>query len=113
MPSVNDRIKEVRTALNLSQKEFSGRIFISQSLYADIELGKVEAKERYVNLVSSQFKANLNWIKTGKGSMFGSEPPDPRLEHIIDLFTQLNPKLQDCVLANVKTLLKYQKENKL
>ena len=112
MSSIIDRLKLIRTTLNLSQREFSKRIFISQSLYADIEIGNVEPKERYINLISTQFNVNLNWIKTGTGEMFYKPPPDQRLEYLIDLFSQLNPNFQDIVLEHLKNLLKVQKEIK-
>jgi len=92
--------------------EFSKRIFISQSLYADIEIGNVEPKERYINLISSQFGANLNWIKTGLGEMWNPDPPDMRLEYIIDIFKKFDPQLQDVVLSHLKNLLELQKETK-
>jgi transcriptional regulator with XRE-family HTH domain len=109
MRTINERLKEIRTSLNISQREFSKRIFISQSLYADIEIGNVECKERFIRLISSQFNVNLDWIKTGEGEMFASSPPDLRLEYLIDIFNQLDPQLQDCVLDHLKGLLKVQK----
>ena len=110
MKGINERLKEIRTSLNLSQREFSKRIFISQSLYADIEFGNVEPKERFIRLISSQFNVNLDWIKTGNGEMFTASPPDMRLEYLIDIFNQLDIQLQDCVLDHLKGLLKIQKE---
>ena len=110
--SINDRLKLIRNTLKITQREFSRRIFISQSLYTDIETGKVEPKERYLNLISSQYNVNLNWIKTGKGKMFDSDPPDTRLEYLINLFNQLDKNLQDVVLDHLKCLLKVQKETK-
>jgi transcriptional regulator with XRE-family HTH domain len=110
MEAIHDRLKEIRTSLNISQREFSKRIFISQSLYADIELGNVKCKERFLRLISSQFNVNLEWIKTGKGEIFSASPPDIKLEYLIDMFNQLDPQLQDCVLDHLKGLLKVQKE---
>ena len=110
MAGINERLKEIRTSLNLSQREFSKRIFISQSLYSDIEFGNVEPKERFIRLISSQFNVNLDWIKTGNGNMYESPPPDMRLEYLIDIFNQLDVQLQDCVLDHLKRLLKIQKD---
>ena len=109
MNSINDRLKTVRMSLKLSQREFSKRIFISQTLYCDIENGNVKPKERVLRLISSQFNVNLNWIKTGKGDKFTSPPPDPKLEYLIDLFNQFSPELQDVILDHLKKLLKVQK----
>jgi len=112
MKSLTDRLKKIRTTLHLSQREFSKRIFISQSLYADIELGNVELKERYVRLISSQFHVNIDWLKTGNGEMFSSSSSDIKFEYLKDIFGQLSPELQDCVLDHLKGLLKVQREKK-
>jgi hypothetical protein len=87
-------------------------MFISQSLYSDIESGKVELKERYIRLISSQFHVNIEWVKTGNGEIFSHSPSDIRFEHLKDIFGQLSPELQDRVLDHLKGLLKVQKEMK-
>jgi len=112
MEDLTDRLKKIRNTLNLSQREFSKRIYISQSLYSDIESGNVELKERYVRLISSQFNISIDWLKDGVGDMFKLSQNDVKLEYLIDIFNQLNPNLQDCVLDHLKGLLKAQKEMK-
>ena len=96
--------------MHLSQREFAKQIFISQSLYADIELGNVELKERYARLISSQFHVNIDWLKNGNGEMFYDSTSDIRFEYLKDIFIQLSPELQDCVLDHLKGLLKVQKK---
>jgi len=112
MPSINDRIREIRTGLKLSQRGFSKLIQISQSFYSDMEKGNIEIKERYLTLISSQFNVNLDWLKTGRGEKFTSPPPDIRLEHLIEIFKQFDPELQDIVLDNLRKLLAYHKKEK-
>jgi len=107
--TIKDRLKEIRNSLKLSQREFSKRIFISQTLYSDIENGNVTPKERFLRLISSQFNVNLDWIKTGKGEKFSPSPPDLRLESLIDIFNEFNPELQDWILDHLKRLLDIQK----
>ena len=109
---ITDRLRKIRNTLNLSQREFSKQMFISQSLYSDIESGNVELKERYIRLISSQFHVNIEWIKTGTGEIFSSSPSDIRFEYLKNIFEQLSPELQDCVLDHLKGLLKVQKERK-
>lgn len=112
MTPINDRIREIRTDLKLSQREFSKKIQITQSHYSDMESGKILPKERYLTLISSQFNVNLDWIKTGRGGKFTSPSPDMRLEYLLDIFKQLDHQLQDVVLDHLKRLLKVQKEMK-
>ena len=107
--TINDRLKEIRKSTNLSQREFSKRIFFSQTMYSDIENGNVPIKERLLRLISSQFNVNLDWIKTGNGEMFSSPPPDYRLESLIEVFNQFSPELQDLIFDHLKRLLKVQK----
>jgi len=111
MTSINDRIREIRTDLKLSQREFSQKIQITQSHYSDMESGKILPKERYLTLISSKFGVNFDWLKTGKGQKFNSKP-DLRLEYLVDIFKQLDHQLQDVVLDHLKKLLKVQKEMK-
>ena len=113
MTEIHGRLRMVRDSLKISQKEFAQRIFISQSLYADIEKGNIVPKERFLRLISFQYNVSLDWIKTGNGDMFTSPPPDVRLEHLINMFNQLSPELQDCVLDHLKRLLKIQNEKKM
>jgi hypothetical protein len=51
--SIRERIKAVRTALNLSQMEFCRGIFISQSLYAKIETGERKPTQRIFELMKN------------------------------------------------------------
>jgi len=108
---VKDRIKKVRSALNASQREFAKRIFISQTLLGDIELGKRNVNERTIQLIATEFKVNREWLLTGKGEMFVSPPPDLQLEKLLDIFNQLDQPLRDYLLDQSKGLLKIQQEN--
>jgi transcriptional regulator with XRE-family HTH domain len=110
MKGINDRLKEIRTTLGLSQREFSKRIYISQSFYGDIELGKQSVSERIIQLVSSQFNVNKEWLKFEKGEMFSSSPPDVKLDRLIEIYTNLDEQLQDYLLLQSDILLKIQKE---
>jgi transcriptional regulator with XRE-family HTH domain len=107
---VYERIKEIRTNLKLSQRQFAKRIFVSQTLINEIELGKRKIHIRVLHLISYQFNVNLDWLRKGEGDMFFDMPPDMRLEHIIDIFNKLDKPLQDYLLQQSKELLKIQRE---
>ncbi|GHV33069.1 hypothetical protein AGMMS4952_24550 [Spirochaetia bacterium] len=110
MYEANERIKELRLTLKLSQRQFAKRIFVSQTLVGEIELNHRNVNNRIIHLISSQFKVNVDWLKRGKGEIFFDTPPDLRLEHIIEIFNKLDRVLQDCLLVQSKELLKIQKE---
>ena len=111
MNKVNERIKEIRSVLNISQRDFSKRIFISQSSLGEIETGVRNVNDRIIQLISSQFNVNNNWIKTGKGKMFDIEKPDINLEHLIEIYNQLDKPLQNYLLEQSELLLKLNEEN--
>jgi transcriptional regulator with XRE-family HTH domain len=110
MDEVNEHIKELRITLKLSQRQFAKRIFVSQTLIGEIELGHRPVNNRIIHLISSQFKVNVEWLKKRSGDMFLGTPPDIRLEHIIEIFNRLDNILQDYLLLQSKELLKIQKE---
>jgi len=105
---IKDRVIKIRTALNVSQREFAKHIFISQTLLGAIELGKRNINERTIQLITAEFKVNREWLLTGKGEMFVSPPPDLQLEKLLDIFKQLDKPLRDYLLDQSKGLLKIQ-----
>jgi transcriptional regulator with XRE-family HTH domain len=106
--SINDRLKQARHALNLSQKQFSRGIHLKSSgYYGDIETYRTEVNERIIELVASVYGVNKVWLKTGKGEMFDRQI-DNQLEEMTILFNQLNPHFKGYVLAQIKKLIKLQ-----
>jgi len=107
---VRERIKKVRQTLNVSQRDFAKRIYISQTLLGDIELGNRNVNERTIQLISTEFSVNKDWLLTGKGEMFSAPPADLKLENLVEIFNQLDKGLRDYLLDQSKGLLKIQRE---
>ena len=105
--TVNERIKEVRSTLKLSQRAFSKVVYVSNGYLADIELGHNEVKDRLVHLISSAFSVNKHWLLTGEGRMFNSTPEE-KLERVTSLFNELYPEYQDFVLRQIDELIELQ-----
>jgi transcriptional regulator with XRE-family HTH domain len=110
MKQVHQRLKELRAALNLSQQKFSNQIYISQSLYGEVELGHREASDRIVQLISSRFNVSKDWILKGEGEMFTAPPPDIQLERLIAIYNELDDFLRHCLVEHSDTLLRIQKK---
>ena len=107
--SVNERLRQARLALKLSQKSFSQGIFLKSSGYiGDIETYKREVNERIMALVCGVYGVNKVWLKTGKGEMFSGKKIDTQLEQMIILFNQLNPHFKSYVVTQIKKLIKLQ-----
>jgi len=107
---INERLLAVRTALKLSQRDFSKGIFLKQSSYARIEQGKITVNDRIIELTCSKYNVNKNYLKDGKGKMFSGSPPDVKLEQLNQIFNELNGPLQDCLINQAKELLKVQQK---
>ena len=105
--TVNERIKEVRNTLKMSQRAFAKAVYVSNGYLADIELGHNEVKDRLIHLISTAFSVNKHWLLTGKGRMFNSTSEE-RLERMSALFNELYPEYQDFILRQIDELIELQ-----
>lgn len=68
--NINDRVREVRTALNLTQKEFGQKITLAQTYLSQIEKGDRDVTEKIFKIICLQFNVNEEWLRFGAGEMF-------------------------------------------
>ena len=109
--TINQRIKILRKSLNLTQKEFAQKIYVSTSFQTLIELGKKNVLDRHIKLIISAFGANEVWLRTGEGEMFEKDAiSDLRIAETVEVFKQLNPFFQDFILDQLYKLLEYEKK---
>ena len=67
---MNERIRDVRLALGLSQDEFAKRLGFTRGVITNIELKRAEIKPRLISLICQVYNVNEYWLETGNGSMF-------------------------------------------
>ena len=79
MEEINNRIKDIRNSLELSQEEFAIGLKRSRSNIAKIEAGKAGVTERLIDDLVLTYKVNRKWLESGKGTMFGVSDIDERL----------------------------------
>ena len=96
--------------MNISQKVFAKSIFMSTSNYACLESGHRKIKDTVLDSISKVYNINKDWLLTGKGKMFDKEPPDVKLDELIDIFKRLNTHFQGYILDQVRHLEKNQKK---
>ncbi|ADL03331.1 helix-turn-helix domain-containing protein [Lacrimispora saccharolytica] len=73
---MNNRIKEVRKKLGLSQEEFGKRLRVTKTSISKIEAGINNPSDQTIKLICSEFSVNEEWLRTGAGgqdNMFLSE----------------------------------------
>ena len=73
---MNDRIKELRRCLHLTQEEFAARLGIKRNTIATYETGKSNPSDAAVILICKEFNVNEEWLRNGIGAMFKAEPTD-------------------------------------
>ena len=105
--TINERIKEIRHALNKSQREFAKTVYVSNGYLSEIETGYKDVNDRLIHLISNAFSVNKHWLLTGEGRMFNSTPEE-KLERISSLFNELYPEYQDFVLRQIDELIELQ-----
>lgn len=73
---MNSRIKELRKALKLTQKEFGAKIGLCDSAITVWERSGKIPREKIL-FICQTFHVNQTWLETGEGEMFdGSTPKD-------------------------------------
>lgn len=105
--SINQRVKQVRQSLNLSQAKFAKALSMSNGYIAGIELGNNHVNDRIVKLICFTFNVREKWLKTGEGTMF-EEMPNHLTELASVTFKKLKPEYQEYVLKQMEQLLAIQ-----
>lgn len=67
---IGKRVKEIRTALNLTQEGLSQRIGLKRNSIALIESGKRNISDQAILSICREFNVNESWLRSGEGSMF-------------------------------------------
>lgn len=67
---MNERIKELRKALNLTQAEFAEKLGTKQSTVAHYESGRRDPADVFLLSVCREFHVNESWLREGVGEMF-------------------------------------------
>ena len=109
---MNERLRELRKYLGLSQRAFCDKIGMAQSTYASFETGTRELKDAYLKLVCKSFQVNEEWLKYGIGEMF-LEEPSKEFDELMNIFDRLTPALQRYVLSQAKGLFELQEQREL
>ena len=107
IPAINERIREVRSVLGLSQIKFSSIIALSSGYIAGIETGRITVNDRLIKLVCSSFKVNESWMRYGEGDMFLEEMiEDKQFNNLVNTVRALPPKYQDFLFEVLDMLVK-------
>lgn len=67
---INERVRQIRAALKMTQTDFGKRISVSQNYLTNIETGRREITEKLIKLICLEYNVNEEWLRDGKGPMF-------------------------------------------
>ena len=80
---MNERIKELRKALGLTQQKFADRIGVRQNTIAQYEMGRNVPIDSVVSLICREFYVSETWLRTGEGEMFLPVDDDDELAQVM------------------------------
>jgi transcriptional regulator with XRE-family HTH domain len=79
---MNDRIKELRKAMNLSQEKFGELLGITKSGVSDIESGRRKVTDQHVIMLANN-GVSEEWLRTGNGDMFVPKSKDEEIAEML------------------------------
>jgi len=101
---IRERIKAVRKALGMSQRDFCRGIFLSQSFYGHIETGRRAPNERVYELICGKYGVSKDWLVAGRGEMFSEAPSDVELMELMEVIRELDPLFREYITAQIRQL---------
>lgn len=67
---MNERLKKLRKALDLTQQEFADRIGIKRNSFANYETGRNTPIDAIIVSICREFNVSEDWLRDGIGDMF-------------------------------------------
>ncbi|HBG7286098.1 helix-turn-helix domain-containing protein [Clostridioides difficile] len=99
MPTIHNRIRQIRTEQKLSQQAFGEKLGVTRNVINNMENKDVEPKALFINHLCNVFNVNKEWLLTGKGEIYTSTEEDILLgEALAYITTCENEKLKKIVI---------------
>ena len=111
---MNERLKKLRKALDLTQQEFADRIGVKRNTIATYEIGRNTPLYAVIASICREFNVSETWLRTGEGEMFLPSPNgvldelvqkyglSTRGKVIVEKFLDLNPDVQEAVAVYIE-----------
>lgn len=79
---MNERLKKLRKALDLTQQEFANRIGIKRNSFANYETGRNTPIDAIIVSICREFNVNEDWLRYGTGGPENMFRPESREDEI-------------------------------
>lgn len=80
---MNERLKEIRKTLSLSQESFAKKLGITGAGISKIESGDRNLTEQMILAICREFNVSEEWLRNGTGEMFHTMSQDEELAYIV------------------------------
>lgn len=113
---MNERIKELRKALGISQEKFGARIKISGASVSKIESGENNPSEQTLSLIIAEFDVSEDWLRNGVGEMFKASSSEAErlvkkykfpdiVKKLLKVYEGMNEAQQEAVLEYAQRVI--------
>ena len=82
---MNQRVKELRKALHLSQSQFGKKLCVTGPAISRIEKGDRAVTDQMAKAICNEFNVHPDWLYNGTGEML-REFPSPLMEQLAQEF---------------------------
>ena len=81
---MNERLKQLRNSLGLTQQQFADRLGIKRGTIANYELGRNEPIDAVITLICEKFNISEDWLRYGKEPMEKPTNRDQEIENFMN-----------------------------
>ena len=99
---MNERIKELRKSLNVSQNAFAQALGLSRNFICLLEKGDRDAGDRTIRDICDIYGVNEDWLRTGTGEMYKPLDREGEVARIADvMLNDVDPYLKTKLIRMV------------
>lgn len=111
MATINERFREVREYLNLTQTEFATMANRTRSEISNIEYNKTSPKEEVIKAVCAAHNINRKFLELGEEPKIITEPDDDSA-YISELLNAVDDPVVDIIKAFMSVYITLNEEDK-
>lgn len=100
---MDERLKMLRNALNLTQQAFADRLNVSRNNIAGYETGKRSPSDAMVTLICKEFNVSEEWLRNGTGEMFNPIPEEDEVALYVGELLQPDNPFADLIVEIMRT----------
>lgn len=111
---MNERIKELRKTIGITQQELADKLGLKRNTIATYEIGKAIPSDRVISDLCNKYSVNEEWLRSGNGEMF-KQPSDEVGHYVEDLleYDGVGNPFYDIIIEMMKKYQEMDEKSKL